>query len=33
MREWISLKIQNMIVEPKEVKLLICEIRLLNVIV
>lgn len=33
MREWISLKTQNMIVEPKEVELLTWEIILLNVIV
>lgn len=32
MREWIFLKAQNMIVEPKEVELLIWEITLLNVI-
>lgn len=32
MREWISLKTQNMIVEPKEVELLTWEIILLNVI-
>ena len=32
MRERISLKTQNMIVEPKEVELLIWEIILLNVI-
>ena len=33
MREFIFLKTQNMIVESKEVELLICEIRLLNIIV
>lgn len=33
MREWISLKTQNRIVESKEVELLIWEITLLNVIV
>ena len=33
MRERISLKAQNRIVEPKEVEVLILEIRLLNVIV
>ena len=33
MREWIFLKAQNMIVESKEVELLIWEITLLNVIV
>lgn len=33
MREWISLKTQNMIVEPKEVELLTWEIISLNVIV
>ena len=33
MSEWISLQIQNMIVEPKEVEVLTCEIILLNVIV
>ena len=32
MREWISLKTQNMIVEPKEVEVLTWEIILLNVI-
>lgn len=32
MREWIFLKTQNMIVEPKEVELLTWEIILLNVI-
>ena len=32
MREWISLKTQNGIVEPKEVEVLIWEIILLNVI-
>lgn len=33
MREWISLQIQNMIVESKEEELLTCEIILLNIIV
>ena len=33
MRELIFLKAQNMIVQPKEVELLIWEITLLNVIV
>lgn len=33
MREWISLKTQNMIVESKEVEVLTWEIILLNVIV
>ena len=32
MREWISLKTQNRIVEPKEVEVLTWEIILLNVI-
>ena len=32
MREWIFPKVQNMIVESKEVELLIWEITLLNVI-
>ena len=32
MRKWISLKTQNMIVESKEVELLIWEIILLNAI-
>ena len=32
MREWISLKTQNGIVEPKEVEVLIWEIRELHVI-
>ena len=32
MREWIFLKTQNMIVEPKEVEVLTYEIILLNVI-
>lgn len=33
MREWIFIKAQNRIVEPKEVEVLIWEITLLNVIV